>query len=187
MPPRGAKRYQPCRGPGKRSFAVLAARFPASPSGDLFLGLAQGEGIALTHLGGFAAALGLDPPAIAAYEPRAGCQAYPAYVAWLALNGSRSQAAMAVLANLDAWGSYCARMADALRCHYGLGDETVAFLTSSRPRRPGSWSSASRWSRAASTRGRPPRPAGGPPASCSPTRLSSGTRSPRGSLEGFEP
>jgi hypothetical protein len=112
----------------KRSFAVLAARFPAPPSGDFFLGLSQGEGIALTHLGAFAAALGLDPPVIAAYEPRAGCQAYPAYVAWLALNGSRSQAAMAVLANLDAWGSYCARMADALRRHYGLGDEAVAFF-----------------------------------------------------------
>jgi len=112
----------------KRSFAVLAARFPASPSGEFFLGLAQGEGVALTHLGALAAALGLDPPAIAAYEPRAGCQAYPAYVAWLALNGSQSQAAMAVLANLAAWGSYCARMADGLRRHYGLDDQAVGFF-----------------------------------------------------------
>jgi hypothetical protein len=112
----------------KRSFAALAARFPTSPSGEFFLGLAQGEGIALSHLGTFGAALGLDAPAVAAYEPRAGCQAYPAYVAWLALNGSRSQAAMAILANLAAWGSSCARIAGGLRRHYGLGDEAVGFF-----------------------------------------------------------
>ena len=112
----------------QRSFAILAARFPAPPAGAFFLGLAQGEGLALSHLETFAAALGLDHPAIATYEPRAGCQAYPAYVAWLAVNGSRSQVAMAILANLDAWGSYCARIAAALRQHYAFDDEAAGFF-----------------------------------------------------------
>ena len=31
----------------RRSFAQLAARFPEAPAGDLFIGLAQGEGEAL--------------------------------------------------------------------------------------------------------------------------------------------
>jgi thiaminase len=112
----------------QRSFAILAARFPEPPSGGFFLGLAQGEATALSHLGAFAAALGLDPRDVAAYEPRAGCQAYPAYVAWLAVNGSRSQVATALLANLDAFGSYCARIAAGLREHYGLDDAAVAFF-----------------------------------------------------------
>src|SRR5438270_11052491 len=70
------------RGDGASPSSPPAFRHRPPPTS--VLGLAQGEGIALTHLGGFAAALGLDPPAIAAYEPRAGCQAYPAHVAWLA-------------------------------------------------------------------------------------------------------
>jgi hypothetical protein len=48
----------------------------------------------------FAAAVGLGPD----YEPLAGCQAYPAYVAWLALNGSPADVALAFLANLESWG-----------------------------------------------------------------------------------
>src|ERR1700730_12803249 len=53
----------------RRSFAVLAARFPQPPAGDLFLALAAGEGQALGHLVAFAAALGLDEEALRAYEP----------------------------------------------------------------------------------------------------------------------
>ncbi len=45
-------------GSDRRSFALLAARFPDPPSGELFLELAQGEGQALALLGEFAAALG---------------------------------------------------------------------------------------------------------------------------------
>ena len=112
----------------RRSFAFLAARFPEAPAGELFLSLAQGEGVALSHLGAFARALGLDASTISSYEPRAGCQAYTAYVAWLALNGSRSQVAVALLANLDAWGSFCAAVAAGLRRHYGLDDDAVGFF-----------------------------------------------------------
>jgi hypothetical protein len=55
----------------RRSFAFLAARFPDAPAGELFLSLAQGEGVALSHLGALARALGLDASTISSYEPRA--------------------------------------------------------------------------------------------------------------------
>lgn len=112
----------------QRSFSILAARFPEAPAGGFFLQLAQGEGMALSHLGAFAAALELGPQEVGVYQARPGCQAYPAYVAWLAVNGSRSQVATALLANFDAWGSYCARIAAGLREHYGLDDAAVAFF-----------------------------------------------------------
>lgn len=96
----------------RRSFAFLAARFPEPPAGDLFLDLAHGEGVALGRLDALARSLGAEPAAHAA-DPR--CQAYSAFVAWLALNGSRADAALGFLANLPAWGANCARMANALR------------------------------------------------------------------------
>ena len=98
----------------RRSFAHLASRFPEPPAGDLFLELAVGEGTALEHLRAFAASLGLDEDALRTHEPRTETQAYPAFVAWLALNGSRADVALAFLANLEAWGASCARMAGAL-------------------------------------------------------------------------
>jgi thiaminase len=113
----------------RRSFAMLASRFPAPPAGDLFLSFAEGEGHALELLSSFAAALGLDEDALRAHERAAGAQAYPAFVAWLALNGSRSDVSLALLANLAAWGANCGRVADALRANYGLDDEAVAFFT----------------------------------------------------------
>jgi thiaminase len=99
----------------RRSFSHLAARFPEPPAGDFFLGLAQGEGEALTLLDRFAASVG---PAL--HEPSAGCQAYSAYVSWLALNGGRADVALAFLVNLDAWGEACGRMATALRARYDV-------------------------------------------------------------------
>ena len=96
----------------RRSFSYLAARFPEAPAGDFFLGLAEGEGRALERLAAFTASLGLD---LGGYEPRPGCQAYSAFVAWLALNGSRAELALAFLANLAAWGENCARLAERLR------------------------------------------------------------------------
>jgi hypothetical protein len=83
---------------------------------------ATGEAEALRLLEPFAAAVGLG----ADYEPLAGCQAYPAYVAWLALNGSPAEVALAFLANLESWGRSCARMRDALRPRYGA--DAVAFF-----------------------------------------------------------
>jgi thiaminase len=99
----------------RRSFAHLAARFPEPPGGDLFLQLAEGEGVALGCLLVFANSLGVGERELASYEPRPLAQAYPAFVAWLALNGGRADVALAFLANLEAWGGNCARMATALR------------------------------------------------------------------------
>ena len=106
----------------RRSFEHLAQRFPQPPAGDFFRDLAAGEEEALRLLARFGTAVGLD----ADYEPLAGCQAYPAYVAWLALNGSPADMALAFLANLESWGRSCARTRDALRPLYGA--DAVAFF-----------------------------------------------------------
>jgi hypothetical protein len=106
----------------RNSFEHLAGRFPEPPAGELFRALAAGETEALRLLERFAAAVGLGGE----YEPLTGCQAYPAYVAWLALNGSPAEVALAFLANLEVWGRSCARMRDALRPVYG--DDAVAFF-----------------------------------------------------------
>jgi thiaminase len=113
----------------RRSFALLASRFPEPAAGDLFLSLAEGEGRALELLRAFASTVGADEKALRAHEPAPGAQAYPAFVAWLALNGSRSDVSLALLANLAAWGANCGRVAEALRARYGLEEEAVAFFT----------------------------------------------------------
>lgn len=105
----------------RRSFEHLAERFPEPPAGTFFADMAAGESEALRLLGRFADAVGL-----AEHEPLAGCQAYPAYVAWLALNGSPADVALAFLANLETWSRSCARMRDALRPAYG--EDAIAFF-----------------------------------------------------------
>ncbi|MFA1551259.1 hypothetical protein [Actinomadura chokoriensis] len=112
----------------RRSFALLAARYPDSSSGELFLGLAQGEGRALTLLGDFAAALGQSEKNLMAYEPKPLAQAYPAYLAQRAAFGTAAEVALAMLANLEEWGAYCARTARALRAEYGFPDTAVGFF-----------------------------------------------------------
>lgn len=104
----------------RRSFAHLAARFPEPPAGELFLALAQGEGEALGRLSRLAASLRLSEADLARYRPLPLCQAYTAYVAWLALNGSRADVALALLANLAAWGDNCRRLAEALAPRYDV-------------------------------------------------------------------
>jgi hypothetical protein len=115
-------------GSDQRSFALLAARFPQPPAGEMFLSLAQGELQALRLLADFAAALGWGEQELSAYEPRPLAQAYPAYLAWSALFGSASGVALAMLANLDEWGGYCGRVADALLSRYDLGEQAVGFF-----------------------------------------------------------
>ena len=107
------EQYSILRG-DRRSFAHLAARFPEPPAGDLFLSLAQGEGHALERLRALANSLGIDERWLEAYQPQPGCQAYTGFVAWLALGGSRADLALALLANLEAWGSSCGRLAELL-------------------------------------------------------------------------
>jgi thiaminase len=112
----------------RRSFAQLAARFPSGLAGEFFLGMAEGEGVALDKLRGLVDWLGLTEDELRAYEPHPRAQAYPAFVAWLALNGSRADVALAFLANLAAWGENCGKVAAALRESYRAGDDAVAFF-----------------------------------------------------------
>ncbi|WP_371494145.1 transcriptional regulator [Kitasatospora sp. NBC_00374] len=113
----------------RRSFALMAARFgDREPAAGLFLGLAGGEARALELLTGYAAALGLDAAALAAYEPRPAAQSYAHHLAWLGQFGTRSEIALALLANFGFWGGYCARLAAALPRHYGLTEAEAAFF-----------------------------------------------------------
>ena len=112
----------------RRSFLVLASRSTESAASAFFADLAQGEVLALEQLSRFATACGLGEQELREYEPRAGCQAYPSYVAWLALNGEPSDVVLAVVANFSAWGSYCAVVAQALREHYGFADADCGFF-----------------------------------------------------------
>jgi hypothetical protein len=108
-----------------RSFLTLAARSPEPAARGFFTALASGEGLALPMLTPLAAAAGLDT---SAYQPRPGCQAYPSFVAWLALNAEPAAAVLAILANFAAWGNYCATLGSALRKHYGFDDEACGFF-----------------------------------------------------------
>lgn len=111
-----------------RSVALLINRESHEPNREFFLGTLQGEAAAGNALVAFARALEMSDDDLRAYEPMAGCQAYPAYVAWLAAYGSAADFAAAFLANLPAWGSSCARMSAALKGKYGFSPEAVAFF-----------------------------------------------------------
>ncbi|WP_309096362.1 transcriptional regulator [Streptomyces sp.] len=111
----------------RRAFEHLAARSEAADpqAAAFFAALAHGETLAGGRLVAFARACGAQE---ASYEPLPGCQAYPAYVAWLALNAAPADAVLALTANFSAWGGYCATIATALREHYGFTDEACAFF-----------------------------------------------------------
>jgi pyrroloquinoline quinone (PQQ) biosynthesis protein C len=111
-----------------RSIALLVNRHAHLPSRDYLLGSLQGEVAARDSLLAFARALGIDEGNLRAYEPLPGCQAYPAYVAWLAMYGSDADFAAAFLVNLPAWGANCGRMSAALKAKYGLASADVAFF-----------------------------------------------------------
>ncbi|WUI03841.1 hypothetical protein OHR68_19220 [Spirillospora sp. NBC_00431] len=113
----------------RRSFALLAARFPEPPAGEMFLALAQGEGQALTLLSDFAAALGESDENLSTHVPKPFAQVYPAYLAQRAAFGTVSEVALAMLANLEEWGAYCSRTATALRANYGFQEKDVGFFT----------------------------------------------------------
>ncbi|WP_432846958.1 transcriptional regulator [Amycolatopsis sp. CA-161197] len=108
-----------------RSFHALAAGADEPRAREFFGGLAPGERLALDKLDALAAAAGDDP---GTELPRAGCQAYPAYFAWLALNGEAAEVAVAIFANFAAWGRYYAALAAGMREHYGFDDDACAFF-----------------------------------------------------------
>lgn len=111
-----------------RGIALLLSRHAHLPSRNYFLGSLQGEAAARDALLLFAQALDLGEANLQAYEPLAGCQAYPAYVTSLALYGSDAEFAAAFLVNLPAWGANCARMSAALKAEYGFSPDGVAFF-----------------------------------------------------------
>jgi hypothetical protein len=76
----------------------------------------------------FAAALGCDGADLKEYEPRPWAQAYPAYLVSNAFYGTSVAVTLAMVVNLEEWGSYCARAATALRARYELPEEAVAFF-----------------------------------------------------------
>lgn len=112
-----------------RSDALLLSRFGASAvARPFFADLVAGESEALRLFLDFAAALGLDEQALAAYEPRPKGQTYPSYVAWLASSGSQADVAASFLMNFAVFGENTGRMANALRNRYGLTAEQTAFF-----------------------------------------------------------
>lgn len=112
----------------RRSFEHLARRYPEPPAGEFFTGMAQGEKRAFDHLLVLGEALGIDKDWLRLYEPHPICQAYPSYVASLALGGSRADVVLAFLVNLAAWRESCARMGSALRDAYGFDSDAVEFF-----------------------------------------------------------
>jgi thiaminase len=111
-----------------RSVALLVNRFGASAGGSFFQAVLGGETVALEAVKAFAKAVGMDEERLEAHEPEAGTQAYPAFMAWLALYGSDAEVAAGFLVNFSAWGENCGRMSRVLRSRHGLGTDDVAFF-----------------------------------------------------------
>ncbi len=118
-----------------RSVEHLVHRFGATASGRFFQAVLGGEVMALDTLKAFALAVGMDEALLGVYEPAPGAQAYPAFMAWLALHGSEAEVTAGVLINFSAWGANCGRMSRALRAQYGLtaGDTTFFDLFAAPP------------------------------------------------------
>ncbi|MET9086368.1 transcriptional regulator [Streptomyces sp. NPDC004237] len=113
----------------QRAFVHLAQRAAEEPAAaGFFTMLAEGEELAAERLGAFMVACEVDERRMQAYEPLPGCQAYPAYISWLALNAPPTDAVLAITANFATWGTYCATIAQALRTHYGFTDDACAFF-----------------------------------------------------------
>ncbi|MFI6406154.1 transcriptional regulator [Streptomyces sp. NPDC050548] len=113
----------------RRAFLHLAQRETATPeAADFFAFLAEGEAMAGERLIAFAEACGVDEARLSTYEPLPGCQAYPAYVAWLALNADPTDVVAALTSNFAEWGGYCATIAGALRSQYCFTDEACGFF-----------------------------------------------------------
>ncbi len=111
-----------------RSVALMVNRFGSAPSGPFFQAVLSGEAAALAALRAFAAAVGLDETRLQAYEPHPGAQAYPAFMAWLALYGTDAEVAAGFLVNFAAWGANCGRMSRALRARYRMGKTETTFF-----------------------------------------------------------
>jgi len=108
-----------------RSFHAMAARADEPHARVFFGGLVPGEQQAHSLLDALVAAVGPDQ---GMELPRAGCQAYPAYVAWLALHAESAAAAAGIYSNFTAFGRYCRDIAAAMRANYDFDDPACAFF-----------------------------------------------------------
>jgi hypothetical protein len=107
-----------------RSVAQLVGRF----GGDFFLDVLSGERAALAALPALGTAFGMTGAELLGYEPLPGCQAYAAFMAWLAAYASDAEVSAAFVVNFRAWGENCQRLSRALRAGYGLSGDSVSFL-----------------------------------------------------------
>ncbi|MGK5640743.1 transcriptional regulator [Streptomyces sp. URMC 126] len=113
----------------RTAFRHLAERSAGRPAVEAFFApLARDETTALELLGPLAAACGLDGRAVREYEPTPGCQAYPAYTSWLALQAEPVDVVVALTVNFATWSGYCAALGRALRAHYGFDDTACGFF-----------------------------------------------------------
>jgi thiaminase len=112
-----------------RAMALVITKADSAETREFFWGGIQAERAALEALEAFAGALGMPAGELEGAEPIPGAFAYSAYVAWLALFGSCAEFAAAFLVNLEAWGSNCARMSQALKDRYRMKDKDVSFFT----------------------------------------------------------
>ncbi|MFB7500829.1 hypothetical protein ACFC09_40215 [Streptomyces sp. NPDC056161] len=115
-------------GSDRRSFALLATRFPSAPAGELYRAMAQGEIEALGLLLDFATALGLREGELRAYEPQSAAQAYPRHLARSAQLGGCGEVALALLANAAESGETYTRVADALASRYGFEERALGHF-----------------------------------------------------------
>ena len=111
-----------------RSVALLVHRFGATPSGSFFQSTLAGETAALEALLTFALAIGMDEARLDTYEPAPGAQAYPAFMAWMAVYSGDAEVAAGFLVNFAAWGANCGRMSRALQQQYGLATSATRFF-----------------------------------------------------------
>jgi purine-cytosine permease-like protein len=116
------------RASDRRSYLYLAARSP-EPAGSLFAEFADAERRALDLLTILTKALGRQAES-AVVPPRPGCRAYPAFVAWLALNAEPADAAVALVACRPIWSASLSGVGRALRARpgYRFDDRACAFF-----------------------------------------------------------
>ena len=107
----------------------------------------------------------------------------PILVGCVALFGTCSGVALAMLANLEEWGGYCGRVAEALLTRYDLPEQAVGFFRFFAGPAPGFTEQATSVIAAGLAAAKMRRRRCGRPWPCTRTRSRSGTHSPTASTE----
>jgi len=111
-----------------RSDSLLVQRFGGTRNGKFFQDILSGEVQSLNLLLDLAKAFNLNEDDLKKYEPLPGAQAYPAYVASLALSASEAEVGAAFLFNFSIFGENTGRMSAALQKQYHFTPKDTAFL-----------------------------------------------------------